>query len=72
MDLHLQYITNEEGAPQAVIIPQKEWDHFQKNYNKLKKKLEILLGVENALKEVEQIQTGKKKGKSLAAFIDEL
>ena len=72
MDLHLQYITNDKGAPQAVVIPHKEWDLFQKEYNKLKKKLDILLGIENALKEVELIQSGKKKGKSLATFIDEL
>jgi len=72
MDLHLQYITNDKGATQAVVIPHKEWDLFQKEYNKLKKKLDLLLGIENALKEVDLIQAGKKKGKSLAAFIDEL
>ena len=72
MDLHLQYITNDKGATQAVVIPHKEWDLFQKEYNKLKKKLDILLGIENALKEVDLIQSGKKKGKSLATFIDEL
>ena len=38
MDLHLQYITNDKGATQAVVIPHKEWDLFQKEYNKLKKK----------------------------------
>ena len=72
MDLHLQYITNDKGSPQAVVIPRKEWDLFQKEYHKLKMKLEILLGIENALKEVDLIQSGKKKGKSLATFIDEL
>ncbi|MEI6436505.1 MAG: hypothetical protein WCP32_16885 [Bacteroidota bacterium] len=65
MDLHLQYITNEKGISQAVVIPQKEWEIFQKEYFKMKKKLEILLGIENALQEVDLIQTGKKKGKSL-------
>ena len=72
MDLHLQYITNDKGATQAVVIPRKEWDLFQKEYNKLKKKLDILLGIENALKEVDLIRSGKKKEKSLATFIDEL
>jgi len=72
MDLHLQYITNDKGATQAVVIPHKEWYLFQKEYNKLKKKLDILLGIGNALEEVDMIQSGKKKGKSLATFIDEL
>jgi len=72
MDLHLQYITNDKGATQAVVIPHKEWDLFQKEYNKLKKKLDILLGIENALEEVDMIQSGKKKEKSLTTFIDEL
>ena len=70
--MHLQYITNDKGTPEAVVIPRKEWECFQKEYYQLKKKLEILLGIENALKEVDLIQSGKKRGKSLATFIDEL
>lgn len=72
MDLHLQYITNDKGKPLSVVIPQKEWEHFQREYNKIKKKLEILLGIENALNEVEMIQSGKKSGKSLTKFLNEL
>lgn len=72
MNLHIQYITDEKGSQQAVIIPQKEWISFEKEFYKLKKKLDILLGIEKAMKEVRLIQTGKKKGKSLKAFLDEI
>ncbi len=70
--MHLQYITNEKGVHQAVVIPNKEWIAFQEEYNKIKMKLQIMTGIENALKEVELIKNGKKKGKSLKSFLDEL
>jgi len=70
--MHLQYLTDEKGIQQAVVIPAKEWLAFQEEFNKIKMKLQILTGIENAMKEVEQINKGKKKGKSLKSFLDEL
>jgi len=72
MNLNMQYITDANGLQQAVIIPRKEWIAFENEYNKLRKKLEILLGIENALNEVHLIQTGKKGGKTLKSFLNEL
>ena len=45
---------------------------LKKKYNKSKMKLRILLGVENAMKEVRLIQGKKKEGKLLKNFLDEL
>lgn len=69
--MNIQYITDEKGE-QQVVIPQKEWLSFQKEYDKIKMKLQILLGLENALKEVKLFRNGRKKGKTLNAFLDEL
>ena len=41
-------------------------------YNKIKNKLHVLLGIQDALKEVKEIRSGKRKGKSLSAVLDEL
>jgi len=72
MDLHLQYVTNDKGGDTSGCYTSQRVGSFQKEYNKLKKKPDILLGIENALEEVDMIQSGKKKEKSLTTFIDEL
>ena len=72
MNLNIQYVTDTKGFQQAVIIPKKEWIAFEDEYRKIKKKLEILLGIEKALEEVSLIQSGKKKGKSLNEFLNEI
>ena len=72
MNLNIQYITDTKGFQRSVIIPKKEWLSFENEYYKIKKKLEILLGIEKAFTDVRLIQSGKKKGKSLNEFLNEL
>jgi hypothetical protein len=45
---------------------------YQSEYAKIKNKLDILLGIREAMKEVHEIQSGKKKGKTLRSFLHEL
>ena len=71
MNLHLEYITDAKGRHKAVVIPAKEWDEYQAENERLKNKLGVLLGIQNAMKEVKEIQKGKKKGKTLLEFLDE-
>ena len=66
----LQYITNQKGKQSAVLISLDDWNKFQEKYEKLKNKLNILTGIQDALEEVKQIKTGKKKGKTLRQFLD--
>ncbi|MBM4166871.1 MAG: hypothetical protein FJ218_08170 [Ignavibacteria bacterium] len=72
MTLHLEYLIDEKGKQKSVVIPQKEWNYFQTDYHKTKKKLEVLLGIQEALREVKEIQSGKKKAKTLQEVLDEL
>lgn len=72
MTLHLEYITDVTGKHKAVVIPNKEWQQYTKEYEKLKKKLSILMGVNEAMKEVRSVQAGKKKVKPFSEFLDEL
>jgi len=72
MTLHLEYITDKRGKAKSVIIPRKEWDFLQNDYIRLKNKLAVLLGLSEAMREVRDIQSGKKKAKSLSAFLNEL
>lgn len=72
MTLHLEYLTDKKGKTKAVVIPLKEWDFFHKEYLQTKNKLAVLTGLRSALKEVREIQRGKKKAKSLSDFLNEV
>ena len=72
MTLHLEYIKDTKGRTKSVIIPNREWQYFQLEYDKMKNKLSVLLGIKIAMKEVREIQAGKRKVKSFSEFLNEL
>jgi hypothetical protein len=77
MTLHLQYISDDKGNPSAVIIPINEWNSILKQINvetedKEPTKEQILKGIKDGLREVKLIRSGKRKQKSLKAFLNEL
>jgi hypothetical protein len=61
-----------KGKATAVQIPLREWVALQKALEKGKKKQEFLEGLEEAAKEIKQIEAGKKKAKTLEELLDEL
>lgn len=67
----INYLTDAEGNQVAVQIPIAEWKLFQKEFDTVKRKLEILLGIKDALQEVEQAKKGKIKLQTLTEFLDE-
>jgi len=72
MNIKLEYITDKKGRQKAVVIPHRQWKNFEAEYNKIKNKLNIILGIQDALKEVKEIQSGKKKAKTLKTLLNEL
>jgi hypothetical protein len=72
MTLHIDYITDLKGKHKAVVIPNGEWEKFNREYVMLKNKLAVMLGLESALKEVGEIKAGKKKAKPFSEFLNEL
>ncbi len=71
--MNVQYITNEEGKQTAVIVPIEEWKQLKAEHEKLLNKLEVLGGLRDALKEVQEIKKGKrKKGRTLGEFLNEM
>jgi PHD/YefM family antitoxin component YafN of YafNO toxin-antitoxin module len=71
MNKSIQYVTNAEGKQSAVIVPIGEWEKLQDKYRKLKNKLEVLKGLQEAVAEVNDIKKGKKKGKTLEEVLGE-
>jgi hypothetical protein len=71
MTLHIEYITDAKGKQKSVVIPHKQWNAFLSDYQKTKKKLEVLSGIGQALSEVELIKKGKLKKQTLSEFLNE-
>lgn len=71
--MSVQYITNEEGKQTAVIVPIEEWRKLKAAHEKLLHKLAVLGGLQDALKEVQEIKQGKRgKGRTLGEFLNEM
>ena len=64
----MQYLVNDRGINTAVFVPIKEYNELQES----KRKLQILLGINNALQEVQDVKSGKRKeGRTLEDFLNE-
>ena len=71
MTLNIEYITDAKGKQKSVVISHKQWTAFLADYQKTKKKLAVLSGIGQALKEVELIKKGKLKTQTLSSFLNE-
>jgi PHD/YefM family antitoxin component YafN of YafNO toxin-antitoxin module len=64
----MEFITDARGRQKAVVVPIKEWERLQR----MKRKLEVLNGVADALEEVAAVQSGRQpKGQTLGEFLNE-
>lgn len=69
--MNVQIVKDTEGKPQSVVIPYNEWKTYELQYEKLKNKLSVLIGIQEAIEEVKEIKAGRKKGKTLKQLLDE-
>ena len=63
----IQYIVNDSGVKTSVVVPFNLWERINTDYNRLQKKLEVFLSIQNSLKE---IKNSKKQGKELQTLSD--
>ena len=68
---NLNYITDTSGNQIGVQIPINDWLLFQKEYEEVKRKLEILQGIKDALQELHQAKREKRKLQPLTDFLNE-
>ncbi|MEZ4884566.1 MAG: hypothetical protein R3E32_07570 [Chitinophagales bacterium] len=69
--MNIQIIKDPTGTPQSVVIPYQEWKKYELQNLKIKNKLEVLKGLQQAVEEVKEIKKGKRKGKTLKQFLNE-
>jgi hypothetical protein len=75
MNPDLQYITDQKGNKNAVLLPINDWEKIQKDledYVKLKDKKAFFEGLASAFYEVKLIKEGKKKPNSFNDLLNEL
>ena len=69
--MNVSYITDISGKQSAVIVPIAEWEEIMESQANMKRKLEILTGLKEAVEEVNMVKEGKLKLKSFKDFLDE-
>jgi hypothetical protein len=71
MDLHIQYITDQNGVKTAVQIPYNEWVKFSSRYKHLLQYSRLKKGFDNAFDEIEQIKENRIDMVTLDEFLNE-
>ncbi len=69
--LNLNYVTDTSGKQIGVQISIDDWLLFQKEFEEIKRKLEILQGIKDALQEVRSARIEKRNLQSLKEFLNE-
>mgnify|MGYP003596450529 CR=1 FL=1 len=72
MSIHVEYISDRRTRRKMIMMPQRQWEKFYSEHQKLQRKLEILSGIQKAMKEVKRVGEGKKKLKTLREVLNEL
>lgn len=65
--MNTTYLVDTEGNKIAVQIPIAEWNLMEEEMQKLRKKIEVLQGIKDAVLEV---KTARKEGKKLQTLDD--
>ena len=79
--MNLQYISDNSGKTTGVFIPIQEWEGLKEKYKGLEEeeeelgeqsKEEILSGLKQAVKEMNQVKQGKLKARDAKDLLNEL
>ncbi|MBU0569066.1 hypothetical protein KKC52_13615 [bacterium] len=69
---NLKYLTDKRGRPQEVVLPLNVWKKVTEELEVLREKQNILLGLQQACREVKMQKKGKLSEGTLEDFLDEL
>jgi len=70
-NLSIQFVTDEAGNKQAVLIPIAEWNQLQKEIRELLEYKSMKSSLKTAFSEVKKIRSGQLPKTSLSSFLDE-
>lgn len=69
---NVKYITDKKGKRQEVIVPFTVWKGITEELEALREKQQILLGLQQACKEVKKQKKGELPEQTLEDFLNEL
>ena len=69
MSYSVQYLLNDDGKKHAVILPFRKWEMLTIRYQKLRSKYNVLLGIQDSLKEIKQAAKQGIKLQTLDEFL---
>ena len=70
MTFHTQRIQTDQGV--LIGLPVSEWEKLMKRYRYLEQRKALEKRIENSLREVKEIEEGKRQPMSLKDFFDAL
>jgi len=70
--VNIRYVTDTAGKRREVIIPYKTWTSLTGELEALREKQEILMGLQQACREIKKQEKGELKEQTLDEFLDEL
>lgn len=72
MKLALQFLTDQNGATQAVQLPLADWQRLINRLNKYEQAFKLKADLEEALGQVRQLRKSSQPKQTLTEFLDEL
>ena len=70
MTFHTQQIQTDKGV--LIGLPVSEWEKLMKRYRYLEQRMSFEKRITNSLKEIKEIEAGRKKAMTLKEFLDEI
>lgn len=71
MDFNVQYITNQLGEKQAVIVPIEDWLSLQKQLESLQKHTLLYDDISESMREAIQMEKSEESPQTLMQFLDD-
>jgi hypothetical protein len=67
----VQYIVDSMGNRTSAIVPLHDWEILTEQYHKLQAKINVLLGIQDSMKEIKQAKHKGEKLQTLDEFLYE-
>ena len=72
MILNLKYVTDKSGKKNAVQIPISDWNNFYDEHQRLMDFKKMKVDLTEAISEIDLIEKGKRKPRTLKQFLNGL
>lgn len=68
----MQVVLDKQGRKASVLVPFKQWEKLNADFTKLQNKLNVLIGIQQGLREIKEAKRTGKKMKTLTEALNEI